>query len=60
MTYTLGQFIRKRRVELGLTQEQLADRVGDTMRQSEMSRLERDRVSLPRRDRLESLTTIPA
>lgn len=60
MTYTLGQFIRKRRVELGLTQEQLADRVGDTMRQSEMSRLESDRVSLPRRDRLESLTTIPA
>lgn len=60
MTYTLGQFIRKRRVELGLTQEQLADRVGDTMRQSEMSRLERDRVSLPSRDRLESLTTIPA
>ncbi|HEV2073822.1 MAG TPA: helix-turn-helix transcriptional regulator [Thermomicrobiales bacterium] len=51
----LGQFIRERRVELGLTQEQLAERVGDNVRQAEISRLERDRVSLPRRARMERL-----
>ncbi len=55
MSITLGTFIRERRQDLGLTQEQLAERVGDTIRQSEISRLEHDRVSLPRRDRLEHL-----
>lgn len=52
---TLGQFIRERRIGLGLTQEQLAARVGDNVRQAEISRLERDRVSLPRRARMERL-----
>jgi transcriptional regulator with XRE-family HTH domain len=52
---TLGQFIRRRRQELGLTQEELAARVGDSVRQSDISRLERDGVSLPRRGRLEQL-----
>lgn len=52
---SLGQFIRQRRLELGLTQEQLAEQIGDSFRQSEVSRLEHDRVSLPRRERMEHL-----
>ncbi len=52
---SLGTFIRERRKQLGLTQEQLAERVADGVRQSEVSRLEHDRVTLPRRDRLEQL-----
>ena len=52
---TLGKFIQRRRVELGLTQEQLADRIGIGVRQSEVSRLEHDRISLPRRQRLEQI-----
>ncbi|CAA9568131.1 MAG: hypothetical protein AVDCRST_MAG49-3287 [uncultured Thermomicrobiales bacterium] len=52
---TLGEVVRDRRRELGLTQEELASRVSadrDYVRQSEISRLERGRVGLPRRDRL--------
>ena len=52
---TLGKLIRRRRLELGLSQEQLADLVGEHMRQAEISRLENDHVSLPRRERLERL-----
>lgn len=52
---TLGQVIRQRRIELALTQEELAERVGENVRQSEISRLERDYVGLPRRSRLEAL-----
>jgi len=52
---TLGEFIRARRMELGLTQEALAARVGGDMRQAEISRLEHDRVTLPRRERMEAL-----
>lgn len=52
---TLGTFIRERRAELGLSQEQLAERVGERVRQAEISRLEHDRVTLPRRERLEQL-----
>jgi len=55
MPLTLGTFIRERRRELGLTQERLAERVGESVRQSDISRLERNRISLPRRDRLEAL-----
>jgi transcriptional regulator with XRE-family HTH domain len=55
MKKTLGSFIRDRRIELGLTQEALAERVGDTVRQAEISRLEHDKVTLPRRDRLEGI-----
>ncbi len=57
MDKTLGQFIRERRMDLGLTQEQLAERVGEGVRQAEISRLEQDRVSLPRRQRLEAIAT---
>src|SRR5688572_24178143 len=55
---TLGGAIRRRRAELGWTQEQLAARIsaeGEYVRQSEVSRLERDRVGLPRRARLERI-----
>ena len=54
---TLGRFIQRRRIELGLTQEQLAEMIGGGVRQSEISRLEHDRVALPRRQRLEQIAT---
>ncbi len=52
---TLGEALRRRRVELGWTQETLAARVADLggdLRQSDVSRLERGKIGLPRRDRL--------
>ncbi len=55
MLKSLGDYIRVRRQELGLTQEQLADRVGDGVRQAEISRLESGRVFFPRRERLIAL-----
>lgn len=55
MDKTLGQYILERRKALGLTQEQIADRMGHNVRQSEISRLERNHVMLPRRQRLELL-----
>ena len=54
---TLGAFIRRRRLELGLTQETLAEMIGGGVRQAEISRLEHDRVMLPRRHRLEQIAT---
>jgi transcriptional regulator with XRE-family HTH domain len=55
MAATLGQLIRQRRMELGLTQEELAERLGEGVRQAEISRLERNGVALPRRARLEQI-----
>lgn len=55
---SLGAAVRQRRRELGLTQEQLAERASeqdDVVRQSDISRLECGRVSLPRRARVERL-----
>lgn len=55
---TLGDVIRNRRMELGWTQEELADHVadlGDPIRQSDISRLERNETALPRRARLECI-----
>ena len=52
---TLGQFIRANRLALGMTQEDLAERIGDAVQQSDISRLERDHIALPRRDRLEAI-----
>jgi transcriptional regulator with XRE-family HTH domain len=53
---TLGTVIKARRRELGWSQEELAARVaahGDAaFRQTDVSRLERGKVSLPRRQRL--------
>ncbi|MBA2470073.1 MAG: helix-turn-helix domain-containing protein, partial [Chloroflexia bacterium] len=45
---TLGQFIRVNRLAMGLTQEQLANQVGEGIRQSDISRLEQERVEFPR------------
>jgi transcriptional regulator with XRE-family HTH domain len=52
---TLGQFIRANRLALGLTQEELAIRVGDNVRQSDISRLEKDGIEFPRRERLDAI-----
>lgn len=55
MPDSLGAVIRRRRTELGWSQEELAGRAsgdGDEVRQSDISRLERGRVGLPRRARL--------
>ena len=51
----LGNYIRERRMELGLTQEQLAERIGPTTRQAEISRLERGQVIMPRRQKMERI-----
>jgi transcriptional regulator with XRE-family HTH domain len=42
-------------MDLGLTQEELATRIGDTATQAEISRLERGTIAFPRRRRLEAL-----
>ena len=55
---TLGQVLRTRRIELGLTQEELAERIGGAVRQAEISRLENDHVTLPRRERLERFAEV--
>lgn len=55
MPTSLGALIRERRRSLGLTQEQLAERVGEGVRQSDISRLEQNRILLPRRERLERI-----
>lgn len=55
---TLGSVIRRRRRELGWTQEELAERIsaeGEYIRQSDISRIERDLIALPRRPRLEHI-----
>lgn len=52
----LGATIRDRRTALGLTQEELADRMAalgdDNIRQSDISRIESGQVQLPRYERL--------
>jgi hypothetical protein len=52
---SLGAAIRARRQALGLTQEALAARVGDGVRQSDISRLERDKITLPHPARVRAL-----
>jgi transcriptional regulator with XRE-family HTH domain len=52
---SIGYVVRARRLELGLTQEQLAEKIGGQVTQADVSRLERGRVGLPRRPRLESI-----
>ena len=51
----LGKYVRERRQDIGLTQEELAARIGGTATQAEISRLERGSVAFPRRSRLEAL-----
>jgi len=55
MPHSLGTFIRERRQELGLTQEELAERIGAAVGQADVSRLETNRVAFPRRERLEAI-----
>jgi transcriptional regulator with XRE-family HTH domain len=57
---SMGELIRQRRMKLGVTQEELAERVaslGEPIRQADISRIERGRVSFPRRARLEAIAT---
>jgi transcriptional regulator with XRE-family HTH domain len=48
MLNPIGSFVRERRQDLGLTQEQLAERVGGSYGQSDISRIERGHIELPR------------
>jgi transcriptional regulator with XRE-family HTH domain len=58
MPSTLGPFLRHRRQRFGLTQAQLAERVGEGTRQEHISRLERGAVTLPRWHRLLALAEV--
>lgn len=52
---TLGELVRQRRLELGLTQGDLAELIsdeGDEVRQADISRIERGYTRLPRPERL--------
>lgn len=58
VTPGIGEVIKARRQELGLTQEELADRVcalGSSLRQSDVSRMEHGKVILPRYKRMTCL-----
>lgn len=44
----LGNFVRERRQDLNLSQQQLAERVGGNYGQSDVSRIERGQIELPR------------
>ena len=55
MARSLGGAIRSRRIEMGLTREDMAERVEGNMRQAEISRIEANRVALPCRERLECI-----
>jgi transcriptional regulator with XRE-family HTH domain len=48
MYSAIGNYVRERRQDLGLSQEQLAERVGGTYGQSDISRIERGHIELPR------------
>lgn len=53
---SLGDAIRLRRLELGMSQEELAERIGADVRQSDVSRLERGKILFPRLDRLHQIS----
>jgi len=54
-TRTLGDAIRLRRLDLGMSQEELAERIGPDVRQSDVSRLERGKILFPRLERLNQI-----
>lgn len=54
---SLGEAIRLRRLELGMSQEELAERIAPDMRQSDVSRLERGKILFPRRERLSQIAS---
>jgi transcriptional regulator with XRE-family HTH domain len=54
---SLGDAIRLRRLELGMSQEELAERIGPDVRQSDVSRLERGKILFPRLERLNQIAS---
>ena len=48
MKNAIGHFVRERRQDLGLSQEQVAERMGGSYGQSDISRIERGHIELPR------------
>jgi len=52
---SLGEAIRLRRLELGMSQEELAELIGPDVRQSDVSRLERGKILFPRLERLNQI-----
>ena len=54
----LGSAIRRRRLELGLSQTEVAERLGAEMQQSDISRIERGRARSPRPQLLMSLARV--
>jgi transcriptional regulator with XRE-family HTH domain len=54
---SLGEAIRLRRLELGMSQEELAERIGADVRQSDVSRLERGKILFPCLERLNQIAT---
>jgi transcriptional regulator with XRE-family HTH domain len=52
---SLGEAIRLRRLALGMSQEELAERIGPDVRQSDVSRLERGKILFPRLERLHQI-----
>ena len=57
MENPIGMFVRQRRQDLGLSQEQLAELVGGSYGQSDISRIERGHIELPRMDTLVRLAS---
>lgn len=53
----LGKVVRKRRLALGLSQIQLAERMGRGIQQSDISRIERGHLPWPRPDLLQALAS---
>ena len=51
----LGDVIRYHRERLGWSQTELADRIGGNMSQSDVSKLELGRITLPHRPRMEAI-----
>ena len=52
---SLGRFIRERRIELGLTQEELGDRLDPPLSQAAISAMEIRRIGLPPPTRIRQL-----
>lgn len=52
---SLGEAIRLHRLDLGMSQEELAERIGPDVRQSDVSRLERGKILFPRIERLHQI-----
>ena len=54
---SLGEAIRLRRLDLGMSQEELAEQIGPDVRQSDVSRLERGKIVFPRLERLNQIAS---